>query len=142
MRSNTIREFWSRVDVELATGCWLWTGTDNGQGYGVLRWHGRQWRAHRLAYEVLRGPIHAQTLDHLCPRQNRAQPNHLEPVPNKDNVLRGNGITAQNKRKTHCKYGHPITGVERHPDRIGRRCLTCGAQKARMYRAAIREQQP
>ncbi len=142
MRPNTIGDFWSKVDIDLATGCWFWTGPDNGKGYGVLGWQGRHLRAHRLAYELLRGPINAETLDHLCRRRNCVNPDHLEPVSNKENILRGESFTVQNKRKTHCKYGHPFTGIERRRGKIGRRCLTCGAERARRYRAALREQQP
>lgn len=41
-------EFWRRVAVA-NTGCWIWTGAQDGGGYGSV-WHaGRTWKAHHLA---------------------------------------------------------------------------------------------
>jgi hypothetical protein len=53
--------FWDRVEV--TSGCWLWTGHINEDGYGRL---GSR-HAHRFAYALLVGPIPAGfQLDHLC----------------------------------------------------------------------------
>lgn len=41
------------------TGCFLWTGQINGDGYGTLWWKGRMQRAHRLAWEAENGPLPA-----------------------------------------------------------------------------------
>jgi len=47
--------FWSQV--RKTPTCWLWIGTCDNDGYGVLVIDGRQYRAHRVAWELLRGPI-------------------------------------------------------------------------------------
>jgi hypothetical protein len=40
-----------------ASGCWEWTGARNPQGYGVLRVGESARLAHRIAWELERGPI-------------------------------------------------------------------------------------
>lgn len=47
--------FWQRVRIGLT--CWIWTGADNGHGYGVFSIHARHSYAHRIAYELLVGTI-------------------------------------------------------------------------------------
>lgn len=72
------------------TPCWVWTGAKQSAGYGALRVDGRVVLAHRHAYEQAVGPIPAGLqLDHLCRVTDCVNPEHLEPVTNRENVLRG-----------------------------------------------------
>lgn len=72
-----------------ADGCWLWTGTVLGSGYGQFRVGMGHVRAHRFAYELLVGPIpEALTLDHLCRVTSCVNPLHLEPVTASENIKR------------------------------------------------------
>lgn len=49
------RRFWSRVDK---TGlCWIWRGAKFNHGYGKVVRGGKFRLAHRVAYELERGPI-------------------------------------------------------------------------------------
>lgn len=118
--------------------CWEWSGSiDPAYGYGRLSFGGRQWRAHRWVYEKLRGPIPAGlTLDHLCRNRTCVNPDHLEPVTNKVNVLRGVGITARRARQTDCVHGHPFdsanTHLGQHGERICRICRREGHLRRRM----------
>jgi hypothetical protein len=109
------------------SGCWLWTGPKNSKGYGRLAVDGVLRGAHRLMYELVIGQIpQGLTLDHLCRIRNCVNPEHVEPVPNKVNVLRGIGHTAINARKTHCLLGHPYSGDNLFLSKDGhRRCRTC-----------------
>lgn len=90
-KRRTARErFWSRVERDMAGGCWLWTGAANGNGYGAFRLDGRNVPVHRMAWELLRGPIApGQVIDHLCRVKLCVNPLHLEPVPAAVNVRRG-----------------------------------------------------
>lgn len=109
MGADIEARFWAKVEP---TGfCWNWTGHRNKTGHG--RFHptrNRSIAAHRFAYELLVGPIpEGLHLDHLCRNTACVNPDHLEPVTLKENVLRGFGITAQAARATHCKNGHEFT---------------------------------
>src|SRR4051812_41530336 len=96
--------------IDQITGCWEWQGTKNSEGYGRITVFRKNRRAHRIAYEAFVGPIpDGLSLDHLCRNTSCVNPAHLEPLPIKENILRGNGPPAINARKTHCKKGHLLS---------------------------------
>ena len=115
-------------------GCWIWTGK-LVNGYGSMNTHigGKHTGlpAHRVVYELLVGPIpEGLTLDHLCRVRCCVNPNHLEPVTDKVNILRGTGMSARNIKKTHCSQGHEYTLENTRILRLqrgglGRSCRTC-----------------
>lgn len=106
-------------------GCWIWPGHLNNQGYGIIVGDdGKERRTHRVAYEVLVGPIpEGLELDHLCRVRACLRPDHLEPVTHTENVRRG--LAAQ--QWTECKQGHPLVGenVYTQPSNGKRRCKEC-----------------
>jgi hypothetical protein len=123
-------------------GCWLYVGTLDKHGYGVLV-TSTQRLAHRAVHEALIGPIpKGMDVDHLChtpeacaggsscPHRRCINPAHLSAKTRRDNWLRGSSITARNLAKTHCPQGHEFspenTAVCTRPDgRTWRRCRTC-----------------
>lgn len=115
------------------TGCWLWVGAHDGFGYGMLNRRGTTYRAHRVAYEALRGPIpKGLQMDHLCRTPACVNPDHLEAVTARENTLRSNNTAGKNSRKTHCMRGHEFT-----PDNIywqgkNRHCKTCNKEAGRL----------
>lgn len=126
---------------KVADGCWLWTGQDNGAGYGMIRHCGqceRRLMVHRVAYELLVGPIpDGLFLDHLCRTPRCVRPDHLEPVTNAQNLLRGNGFGAVNARKTECLRGHPLSGDNLLVSCGMRVCRTCKRARQRACRARV-----
>ena len=96
--------------IEKTSGCWLWTGSIDGVGYGRI-WNGiKMTGAHRVVYELLVGPIpDGLQLDHLCRVRHCVNPSHLEPVTCRENLLRGVGVSAKAARQTHCIHGHELT---------------------------------
>lgn len=125
LAKNTWKEHWS--------GCWLWTGTWDSNGYGLLTaQRDRSRLAHRNSYEYHVGPIpEGLQLDHLCRVHCCVNPAHLEPVTGKVNVQRGLVPTLSRARAalvTHCPKGHEYTkeNTALRKARPGcRRCMTC-----------------
>lgn len=82
---------WAKVDK--SGECWLWKGAINEHGYGHMRSEGRFVRPHRVAYELLVGPVpEGLVLDHLCRTPACVNPAHLEPVTQSENLKRGIGV--------------------------------------------------
>jgi len=71
------------------TDCWLYTGALTHKGYGHVSVDGVTGRAHILVYEEYYGPSDSEVLDHLCHERSCYNPDHLEPITNQENVMRG-----------------------------------------------------
>jgi hypothetical protein len=83
--------------VEKTESCWLWTASKHYKGYGLLNRQGKVLKAHRFSYELYKGKIPAGLqVDHLCRVRNCVNPEHLELVDNRENVIRG--ATVLNKK--------------------------------------------
>ena len=129
--------------VALWDACWIWTAYKDPAGYGQF-WDGGKMRAHRWAYEQEFGPIpEGYTVDHTChvrgectlgnacPHRACTNPEHLEAVPLRENLLRGN----TNMAKTHCKRDHLFTEENTyHIPSGGRACRLCQHEHERTYR--------
>ncbi|MFJ3536996.1 HNH endonuclease signature motif containing protein [Streptomyces sp. NPDC090109] len=127
--------FWEKTRIG-ASGCWEWTAQIAHHGYARYRVGHRSGRAHRVAYEALVGPIPmGLVLDHLCRVRHCVNPAHLEPVTNRENLLRGAGASL----KTHCPKGHELKGenVAIHP-RGNRYCRECHRARNRAWYARSR----
>lgn len=134
MSEDPVVRIKSRI-IETPSGCWEWQGSRGPQGYGALRFQGKAWSPHRLAYTCLVGPIpDGLALDHLCRNPSCCNPEHLEPV-----------TTAENNRRaaianwTPLEHGTVVGYVSRKC-----RCDECRAAMRdymRAYRAARRHAQ-
>lgn len=131
---------YTRVDA--VTGCHVWTASVNLDGYGKITVDNKTVGAHRVAYELAHGSIPVGlTIDHLCRNRMCVNPTHLEAVSMRENILRGEGISAKNARKTHCKRGHPLSGDNLYVEPMGRHCKAC-ARMAEQARKAKRRETP
>lgn len=118
--------------------CWVghWKPQQHG-GYVVIGAGGRLRLIHRVAYELLAGPIPGGLeLDHLCRNRACFNPAHLEPVTGRVNVLRGFGPAAKNARKKKCVHGHAFTAANIYVSKGGRIrvCRRCTLDRQRRRR--------
>ena len=126
--SRLLGDFDSRSIPEPNTGCAIWLGEISERGYGRFELHSRRrLLAHRIAYELLIGPIPGEMpLDHACRVRCCVNVAHLEPVTTAENTRRG----LRGALKTRCPQGHPWVPENILTYRHGgggtwRRCRTC-----------------
>lgn len=145
--------FLRRVDCTGADGCWMWRGACNRKGYGQFSVGASEttglttstFRAHRVAYELLKGSIPAGlTLDHLCRVRPCVNPDHLEPCTSAENSRRSPDTLASiNRARTTCPQGHPLDGAYKSGPRKGRRfCKTCQRKWSRQSYVRRHERAP
>lgn len=71
--------FEDKIAYEPTSGCWLWAGSLSHNGYPHLATEGdKPVRAHRLSYEMYRGPIpDGMMVMHHCDTRQCVNPDHL-----------------------------------------------------------------
>lgn len=142
-KSTLADRFHARYDVA-ANGCWIWRPPIARNGYGVLSGHDgvRPMAAHRVAYELLVGPIsEGMEIDHLCRTPVCVNPAHLEPVTHAENMRRYHqwrrAAGGYQFPFTHCLRGHEYTAENTYipPSRPRYyQCRQCIRDAARRYK--------
>lgn len=132
------------------TGCKIWNRA-RVKNYGVIQLNGKLRRVHRVAWELFNGPVpDGLELDHrchtdadcdlgpACPHRPCWNPDHLEPVTHRENVLRGTSPSARHAVKTHCPKEHPLSGDNLYviPSTGGRQCRLCRDDVRRAWNLA------
>lgn len=126
--------FWG--NVEQTEGCWTWSGINQSQGYGRIRYLGFDILAHRFSYILHNGQIpegldvhhECHTRDNCvggvaCPHRACTNPLHLKTVTRGVNLRQG---IHRNSQKTHCPQRHEYTEENTYRYKDGRRaCRTC-----------------
>lgn len=133
---------WDKIQVS-PTGCWLWTASLSGPGYGksqfVIDGKCTTRTMHRVMYEAANGPlIDGLVVDHLCEVRRCCNPAHLEQVTGLENTRRwvANHVT-------HCKRGHEYVAgsfyvVHNGKGFFKRDCKICRSDSSKRYRARKR----
>ncbi len=123
--------------------CWLWEGLLDKHGYGIAYRPSTKTKkkgnigAHRKSYILINGAVGDNLdIDHLCRVHACVNPNHLEPVTHRENILRGENFAAQQVRRTECPYGHPYYGENLYvnPNNGQRKCRECMRRRDRIRR--------
>lgn len=125
--------FWE--NVQKTEACWLWTGSIGNHGYGQIgrgMRHGGNLLAHRVAYELLVGPLPTEgdmVIDHLCRVRPCVNPEHMEVVTRGENVRRG-------LLKSECIHGHPYDETNNYVSATtgGKQCRVCAKLRERRKR--------
>lgn len=131
---RTMSERLTKYRVDEKTGCWLWTGAKDKDGYGYMvgsvnnvRWSKK---AHRASYEHYIGPIpEGYDILHDCDTPGCINPKHLHLGDAQLNSLEmvARGRTNNKKGADHHNYG------KRHSEEIRERI----SQGVRRYLARI-----
>jgi len=135
--------FVAKYRVDPTTGCHVWTAATcptNGPR-GVFRWNNKQGYAHRFAYEQMHGPIPVGlVIDHLCRNPLCVNPDHLEAVTNRENILRGIHPNAVTHVSGVCRNGHSDFRVMANGRMRCRPCLNeWQRERARRRRIELEE---
>lgn len=123
--------------VNADTGCWQWTASTSNKRdkwvYGLISVRGALQMAHRVMYELARGPVpDGLELDHVCRNTRCINPDHLEAVTHKENIARSANFQAS---KTECVNGHALSGENLYVKPNGcRECRTCRKDQWRRYK--------
>lgn len=126
-----------------ANGCWLWTGAVSSSGYGYMSVQYKDWRVHRLSYELFVGKLGTKLACHRCDVKLCFNPDHLFKGTQADNISDQlqKGRHHYASRAT-CSRGHLLTPentyiVKRHTRNSERRCKICAKIYRQKWEAAL-----
>ena len=147
--SQSIEErFWAKVNRNGPTpqhcpelgACWVWTGSLNADGYGMVRVGGRDGkthRAHRLSWSLNVAPVSTDKphVLHRCDNPPCVNPKHLWVGTNADNMRDRNEKRRQAFGARHGSRTHPEClsrgdnhNFRLHPERVARGERSAGAR--------------
>lgn len=144
-RQATLRErIRARATVEdrgYRTPCWISDRAAGGKGgytkIGVtINGEQQLWYTHRLAYVLFVGPIpEGLQIDHRCNQTKCCNPDHLEPVTVRENLLRSTNAVADQRAQDECVAGHAFDEANTYVDSLGRRhCRACKRRRHSEWR--------
>ncbi len=130
MNAKQMARFERKMCPEAITGCWLWIGLKTVDNYPIFSWRftGHTKNAsvptHRVSYMHWNGDVpEGMTVHHKCENTLCVNPEHLEVLSVRDNILRSpTHLASREAAQTVCKYGHKFDRVTSAGKRY---CKTC-----------------
>lgn len=105
--------FESKTIPDPNTGCLLWTGGADKNGYGKMYFNRRHRRVHTVIFELSNGPIPAGNLiQHTCDTPACCKLEHLRlgtPLTNMQDKVQKGRLKNQHMNKPLCKRGHEFS---------------------------------
>lgn len=128
MRRNTEADVLAKIAIDPVTGCGLWSGASDPDGYPLIKWQGKTVRATRLIWTIKRGhiPDGLQVL-HTCDNPRCPNDAHFFLGTNDDNradcISKGRqarGVTSGRHTKPERTARGDQHGSKTRPDRVAR----------------------
>lgn len=127
-----------KTEIDPETGCYLYTGSKNNDGYGQIQFEHMTMRTHKIGIylQLNLDPMlpYGPQVNHKCSNKHCWNPEHVyigDQQENHSDAMRARTHTSiQSKSKTHCPNGHEYTEDNTHIDKRGcRRCRKCNAER-------------
>ena len=128
-------DFIARFEAKInkADGCWEWTASCAGKGYGQMKLprQRKQEYSHRLAYMIYKGEIpQGIQICHTCDNPKCCNPDHLFLGTSQDN----HDDMAKKNRSTHGEK-NPAAKLTENDVREISACLAAGMSQSKIARA-------
>ncbi len=137
-----LERFFDKVVINEPTDCWEFVSSISKSNCGRFYYNGKCRDAYKIGYFLLGGIIpEGYDLHHTCENRLCVNPEHLMPLDRATHItdFTPTHITYKNKRKTHCSFGHPLSGENViKSDKGVRRCLSCARRRTRECQAKKR----
>lgn len=136
------QRFHEKYRVDKRNGCWRWKASIRTNGYSQFRYsRAKNGYGHVFAYEHFIGPIpDGHTLHHVCRNRDCVNPEHLEAVTPRENLMADDTPARRNAEKTHCKRGHELAGDNLYvTSEVKRVCRACQRLWREQHRDELRE---
>src|SRR5215831_9353984 len=105
---NTLQNIFSRTIRDEESGCLLYMGALDKDGYPKISYQGRMRLGSHVVYEMIHGTISEGEIDHICHVRRCVEPTHLRALPHRDNIIHIKAyMEKRNQRIKHLLDAYP-----------------------------------